>query len=123
MISLKKIIEGFEDELPGGVADKKKPSDFDKEDLMQGIHVEMEHTDDIALAMEIAMDHLAEDPDYYKKLAMIHDEEKETDTNLRKVCREGGRGEINELASHNHCFYNCRNPRDWWVRLFCCISE
>jgi hypothetical protein len=85
MISLKKIIEGFEDELPGGVADKKKPSDFDKEDLMQGIHVEMEHTDDIALAMEIAMDHLAEDPDYYKKLAMIHDEEKETDTNLRKV--------------------------------------
>jgi uncharacterized alkaline shock family protein YloU len=70
----KQILE-WEDEMSGGVADKCKPSDFDQEVLMKGIHVEMEHTDDIAIAMEIAMDHLAEDPNYYEKLELIHPED------------------------------------------------
>jgi len=39
---------------------------------MNGIKVELEHTDDIYIAREIAMDHLAEDPDYYNKLKKIH---------------------------------------------------
>lgn len=71
--SLKRIVE-WEDELPGGKADKLKPTDFDKASLMKGVHVEMEHTDDISIAMEIAMDHLAEDPNYYDKLELVHDE-------------------------------------------------
>ncbi|MCK5789079.1 MAG: hypothetical protein KAH32_08765 [Chlamydiia bacterium] len=36
--------------------------------LEWGISVEMEHTDDPNIAREIAMDHLMEDPVYYKKL-------------------------------------------------------
>jgi hypothetical protein len=59
------------DRLPGGLADKKKPSDFDAEQLAAGIKVELEHTSDRALAREIAMDHLTEDADYYRKLARI----------------------------------------------------
>ena len=70
---LKKLVE--HDQMPGGKADKMKPTDFDKEKLMKAIHVEMEHTDDISLAMEIGMDHLAEDPNYYDKLELIHNEE------------------------------------------------
>jgi hypothetical protein len=57
-----------EDKMPGGLADKSKPEDFDKEQLEAGIKVEMEHTKDPKVAQEIAMDHLTEDPDYYKKL-------------------------------------------------------
>ena len=57
-----------EDKIPGGLADRSKPEDFDKEQLDAGTEVEMEHTKDLKLAQEIAMDHLAEDPDYYKKL-------------------------------------------------------
>lgn len=57
------------DLLPGGIADHLRPEDFDPEALAMGIQVEFEHTNDIDLAREIAMDHLAEDPDYYKKLA------------------------------------------------------
>lgn len=64
----------LKDTVKGGIADEMDPSSFDQESLMQGIHVEMEHTGDILQAMEIAMDHLAEDPDYYEKLATIHDE-------------------------------------------------
>jgi hypothetical protein len=56
------------DKLPGGRADKRKPSDFDASDLGDGTDHEMEHTNDRALAREIAMDHLAEDRDYYRKM-------------------------------------------------------
>lgn len=56
------------DKIPGGLAEGKRPSDFDRDALAAGIKVEMEHTDDPKIALEIAMDHLTEDPDYYKKL-------------------------------------------------------
>ena len=36
--------------------------------LNKGIDVEVEHTKDKALAREIALDHLAELPDYYDRL-------------------------------------------------------
>lgn len=59
-------------QIPGGVAAGMHPDDFNQHDLMAGTHVELEHTLHIMTAMEIAMDHLAEDPDYYRKLATIH---------------------------------------------------
>ena len=39
-----------------------------KKELEKGITVELEHTDDRKVAKEIALDHLAEQPDYYEKL-------------------------------------------------------
>ena len=59
------------DKIPGGLADKKKPSDFPKDKLEAGIKVEMEHTSDRGIATEIAMDHLTEDLNYYEKLETI----------------------------------------------------
>lgn len=38
-------------------------------ELSKGIRVEHEHTGDMALAREIALDHLNELPDYYSRLA------------------------------------------------------
>lgn len=66
---------GFEDTMPGGLADDKSPEDFDPEALRKGIEVEMEHTDDRQVAQEIAMDHLAEDPEYYDKLEIMEREQ------------------------------------------------
>ena len=63
----------YQDQLPGGLADKRKPSDFDPAALKKGIKVEMEHTDDPAKAEEIAMDHLTEDPKYYDKLQKMEE--------------------------------------------------
>lgn len=57
-----------QDRLPGGLADQSTPDQFDPADLQKGLQVELEHTKDHALAQEIAMDHLTEDPDYYNKL-------------------------------------------------------
>lgn len=59
----------FEDQLEGGLADLYVPSQFDPLALCRGLLVELEHTDDPKLALEITMDHLVENPRYYEALA------------------------------------------------------
>jgi hypothetical protein len=53
-----------------------KEKEVDSKELEMGIEVEMEHTDDPAKAKVIALQHLAEDPKYYTKLASLGLEEK-----------------------------------------------
>lgn len=67
-IDLDDLIAHHIDTLPGGKADGKDPSTFDRAQLTAGVHVELEHTFDIHKALEIAMDHLSEKPDYYTTL-------------------------------------------------------
>jgi hypothetical protein len=53
------------------VAEKREPADpadVDPKELAVGKEVEMEHTTDEKEAERIALQHLAEDPEYYKKL-------------------------------------------------------
>jgi len=57
--------------IPGGLAASRRPADFDRGALARGTAVELEHTDDPRVAQEIAMDHLAEDEQYYEKLARM----------------------------------------------------
>jgi hypothetical protein len=64
--------------LRGGLAEGMSPSDFDPGALREGTEHEMEHTDDPQVAQEIAMDHLAEDPAYYEKLALIENQQRST---------------------------------------------
>ena len=56
------------DKIQGGLADDDQPDEFDVDQLLMGLEVELEHTDDPMVALEIAMDHLAEIPDYYARL-------------------------------------------------------
>ena len=62
---------GTSELIPGGKAEDKTIDEFDPEQLAVGIKIEMEHTDDPAVAREISMDHLTEDPDYYIKLTAM----------------------------------------------------
>jgi hypothetical protein len=55
----------------------KKMYDHLTKQLTKGIQVEKEHTKDSNLAREIAMDHLAEDPNYYVKLKRIEESKEE----------------------------------------------
>jgi 2'-5' RNA ligase len=59
------------DQIPGGSGDSAR--DVDPKQLAKGIEVEMEHTDDKAVAKEIALDHLSEpgNEDYYDRLETI----------------------------------------------------
>lgn len=69
-----RVAAAWLDKIPGGLADRAKPSDFDPVQLAKGVKIELEHTRDAARAMEIAMDHLTEDPKYYDKLERIEGE-------------------------------------------------
>jgi len=53
---------------------KQFAAEYIKPRLMAGIKVEMEHTTDVRIATEIAMDHLWEDLHYYEKLSKIENE-------------------------------------------------
>ena len=53
------------DQIEGGLGDDKSPLEFDPEQIKLGMKVEMEHTNDPMIALEIALDHLTEDPKYY----------------------------------------------------------
>jgi len=69
-----------EEQIPGGLAKGKTVQDIArkhqvevndiKSQLDKGVKVEMEHTKNKKVALEIAMDHLMEDPKYYDKLKM-----------------------------------------------------
>jgi len=68
----------YRDTLSGGKGDDLEIQDVDQDQVEVGKKVEMEHTDDPRTALEIALDHLAEHPDYYEILvnAGLVDEEK-----------------------------------------------
>ena len=71
------------DRIHGGRADGMSPADFDSRQLRIGTAHELEHTNDRAKAREIAMDHLAEDPDYYERLEAM--EREAEDDRLREA--------------------------------------
>jgi hypothetical protein len=57
----------LEDDIPGGsdIGERHDTSAVDPKELALGKRVEGEHTDDPRVAEEIALDHLAEKPNYY----------------------------------------------------------
>lgn len=61
-----------------GEADRKNitEDDVNANELKMGIEIELEHTQDRKIAKEIALDHLAELPDYYTRLKRMEREAK-----------------------------------------------
>lgn len=69
--------------VKGGLADALSVKDIAKKfgvpeskiqhELKMGVKVELEHTKDKTIAKDIAMDHLAEMPDYYTRLNKLED--------------------------------------------------
>jgi hypothetical protein len=98
--------------IPGGKGDNTKPEDVNQNELKVGIEVEMEHTNDRKKALEIALDHLTEHPQYYsilmksglvdepkaielynkllkpKQTNELNEEEKKTGKELKKIALE-----------------------------------
>ena len=81
-LSLENLLSEL-NKIPGGLAKNKTLDDIAtkhgiklkelEKQLEKGIKVEAEHTTDKAIAREIAMDHLFEDPKYYDKLSKIEE--------------------------------------------------
>lgn len=73
------------------------PVSYIRSQLKRGIAVEHEHTKKTNLATEIALDHLGEDPDYYKKLAKV-----EVDENWKKAIATGALAAATAMGSSAH---------------------
>jgi hypothetical protein len=81
-----------EDEISGGLADGmtlEGLADYHDttidnliEKVSEGVNIEMEHTSDMAIALEIAMDHIYEDLNYYSKLKKIEATEATTSASV-----------------------------------------
>lgn len=106
------FIQERKDLVPGGKGDKLDEKDVDQHELAMGIKVELEHTKSKALAKEIALDHLKEDPKYYTKLRKIH-KESEGPENAWRNQKYGGSigdeparfwnvGKLHDYAVQNH---------------------
>lgn len=73
------------EKLQGGIADKMSLGDIAvkhnvnienlTDQFLQGVMIEQEHTQNRKEAIEIALDHLAEDPKYYTKLKKVEGKE------------------------------------------------
>ena len=61
-------LQAREDKLPGGLGDKAETHDFSDKQIDKGLQVEKEHTDDPDKALEIVLDHLTENKNYYDYL-------------------------------------------------------
>jgi hypothetical protein len=68
---LKNIFKPSGESLIGGVGDGRDIEEFDPVQVVKGIKVEMEHSNNVREVLEIVVDHLTEDPLYYDKLETI----------------------------------------------------
>lgn len=89
LMSIQKVAAEHKDLTPGGKADKKQLKDFPKDQIAMGQKIEMEHTNDPALAREISMDHLDEFKDYYTRLRKMEDEAKKAKGETEKKATPG----------------------------------
>lgn len=87
----------YKDQFPGGLGDDKAPLDFDQEQLKKGVKTELEHTEDLEIALEISIDHLTENPFYYDMLETI-EEPSETPTKKQRENKEEREKRIKERA-------------------------
>lgn len=83
-LDAEKSIEG--EKLVGGNGDGETEQSFDIEQIKKGLKVELEHTEDPLIALEIVYDHLTESETYYDELekmeANFRDEDKKSDDEL-----------------------------------------
>jgi len=105
-------------EIPGGLAQyatigdlaqmHKLPVNQIITQIIKGVKVESEHTTDLDIAMEIAFDHVYEDPKYYDKLSSI-----EEMADMRSVERYAD-GELDpiDVEFGKHFFDRLQDPRN-----------
>ena len=104
--------------IPGGLAQfatigdlaqmHKLPIDQIIKQILKGVKIESEHTSDLDIAMEIAFDHVYEDPKYYDRLSSI-----EEMADMRSVERYAD-GELDpvDVEFGKHFFDRLIDPRN-----------
>lgn len=93
----KKATHEWIDEISGGLGDDRLPSEFSEDQLTKGLIVELEHTNDPKIALEITIDHLVENDHYYDYLEEM-EQKFEEDKIEKKATDYAGRPIPNDSA-------------------------
>jgi len=113
-----------EDEIPGGLTDGMTLKDIAKhhdttideliDKVSDGVNVEMEHTSSIPIALEIALDHIYEDLDYYGKLKKIEATEATTSASVGAYDAPigGGRKDPLQIDTPKSVYNKLRSVKD-----------
>jgi len=113
-----------EDKIPGGLADDMTLEDLAKhhdttideiiDRISDGINVEMEHTSDTLMALEIALDHIYEDLNYYDKLEKIEAKEATTSASVGAYDAPigGGRKDPLQIDTPKSVYNKLRSVKD-----------
>jgi hypothetical protein len=107
---VERAFKKIKDMIGGGLADKKKPKNFDQKQLDAGKKVEAEHTSNPKIAQEIAMDHLTEDPNYYIKLKQIEKKSEVFVIDLMKA--------VTGAPKSNHKYIRRYRKGDRWIYVY-----
>ena len=62
------LLNNYKPKQTGGKGDGRSPFEFDKNQLLVGLYVEREHTNDPFKSLGISIDHLSEKEYYYTDL-------------------------------------------------------
>jgi Mor family transcriptional regulator len=120
----KRKIKEREERIEGGLADGMSLEDLAKhhdtdvqniiEKMEEGVNVEMEHTSDMLVAFEIAMDHIYEDLDYYNKLEKIESKEATTSSSVGVYDAPigGGRKDPLQIDTPKSVYSKLRSVKD-----------
>lgn len=123
------LIQMWHDEhsniLKGGKGDALNIDEVDQNELRMGMAIEMEHTDDKWIALEIVLDHLAEFPDYYTRLLKMEKEAKKLKSN--PTYKEHS-DTLNELFKEANKFAyqqsnSITNMTDWYLKVLKGINK
>jgi hypothetical protein len=113
-----------EDEIPGGLADGMTLKDLAKHHdttidklinkVSDGVNIEKEHTSEMSIALEIALDHIYEDLDYYDKLEKIEAKEATTSASVGAYDAPigGGRKDPLQIDTPKSVYSKLRSVKD-----------
>ena len=96
----------WKEHIPGGRAEGKKPSDYERSQVEKGHNIEFEHTKDPDTAREIAMDHLEEFDEYYVGLDHMEKLLKEIEKRKKTKNKEAKKKKKDDKCLHSldiHC--------------------
>ena len=120
----KRKIKEREERIKGGLADGMSLEDLAKhhdtdvqtiiKKMEEGVNVEMEHTSEMLVAFEIAMDHIYEDLDYYNKLEKIESKEATTSSSVGVYDAPigGGRKDPLQIDTPKSVYSKLRSVKD-----------
>jgi hypothetical protein len=87
-------VRAMDEQIPGGESSGMSMGDAAPDQIIAGAAVELEHTGDWRTALEIAKDHLSEDPAYYSNVIPSE----EVESALSKIIKSVAGGGETETA-------------------------